>query len=206
MPATDFKRELKDLYQPSSKDFSIVDLPPMSYLMIDGEGDPNTSQRYADALNALYAVAYTLKFENKKSNPAADYSVMPLEGLWWSADNRDFTMGKYDTWQWTMMIMQPPVITPAAVAAALRAAGAKKPLPALSRMRFEELYEGLCAQILYFGAYKDEGPTIQHLHAFIGDRGYVLVGKHHEIYLGDPRRTEPSKLKTVIRQPMARLS
>jgi hypothetical protein len=115
-------------------------------------------------------------------------------------------MGKYDTWQWTMMIMQPPVVTPAAVEAALHAAGTKKSLPALSRMRFEELYEGLCAQILYIGAYKDEGPTIQRLHAFIGEHDYVLAGKHHEIYLGDPRRAEPSKLKTVIRQPMARPS
>lgn len=204
MPATDFKRELRNLYQPSARDFAIVDLPPMSFLMIDGEGNPNTSPAYSDALNALYTVAYTLKFEIKKSAPAADYSVMPLEGLWWSADAAHFTMGAYEMWQWTAMIMQPPAVTPDAVAAALQIAARKKPLPALPRMRFEEFHEGLCAQILYFGPYKDEGPTIQRLHAFIRDHGYTLRGKHHEIYLGDPRRTEPAKLKTVIRQPMAR--
>jgi hypothetical protein len=204
MPATDFKRELKNLYQPSAKDFSIVDLPPMNYLMIDGRGDPNTSQEYVEAISALYSVAYTLKFDVKKTDPAADYSVMPLEGLWWSTDNTSFMKDERDQWQWTMMIMQPPVVTSAAVAAAMEAAGRKKPLRALPRMRLESLLEGLCAQILYFGPYKDEGPTILRLHDFIRDHGYVLAGKHHEIYLGDPRRTEPSKLKTIIRQPMDR--
>ncbi len=204
MPATDFKRELKDLYQPSAKDFSIVDLPPMNYLMIDGEGYPDTSQAFADAIGALYAVAYTLKFEIKKTDASSDYSVLPLEALWWGADNPDFTAARPDQWRWTAMIMQPPVVTREAVTAAMQAAGKKKPLPALPRMRFEAFHEGLCAQILYYGPYKDEGPTIRRLHDFIHDRGYVLTGKHHEIYLGDPRRTEPSKLKTVIRQPMAR--
>ncbi len=204
MPATDFKRELKDLYQPSARDFAIVDLPPMRYLMIDGQGDPNTSQDYAEAINALYTVAYTLKFDVKKTDPSADYAVMPLEGLWWSTDMADFAMDQRDTWCWTAMIMQPPVVTAGAVEAALQAAAKKKPLPALPRMRFEEYQEGLCAQILYYGAYKDEGPTIQRLHEFIHARGYVPAGKHHEIYLGDPRRTEPAKLRTVIRQPMGR--
>jgi hypothetical protein len=204
MPATDHKRGLKDFYQPTAKEFSIVDLPPLQYLMVDGQGDPNTSQSYADALNALYTVSYTLKFALKKSDPDADFSVMPLEGLWWSDDETAFVDDSRDAWLWTAMIMQPPKVTAEAVAAAMRAAAAKKLLPALPGLRFAGLEEGLCAQILYVGPYKDEGPTIQRLHDFIRDRGYVLRGKHHEIYLGDPRRTDPAKLRTVIRQPMAR--
>jgi hypothetical protein len=206
MPGVDFKRELKDLYSPPAADFSVVDLPPMNFLMIDGTGDPNTSEDYAEVISALYSVSYTLKFDVKKADPAADYAVMPLEGLWWSSDNTHFETNERDQWQWTMMIMQPPAVTPGAVEAATIAEARKKPLPALPRMRFESFHEGLCAQILYRGAYKDEGPTIKRLHEFIHDRGYTLAGKHHEVYLGDPRRTEPAKLKTILRHPMSRPS
>ena len=204
MPGTDVKRELKGLYNPSAKEISIVDVPPMNYLMIDGQGDPNTSQAYVDALSALYTVSYTLKFAIKKRAPSDDFTVMPLEGLWWSPDSRDFSMIERGEWRWTAMIVQPPVVTREAVAEAIQVAAKKKPLAAIDLLRFESFCEGLCAQILYFGAYKDEGPAIRRLHEFIGGQGYVPAGKHHEIYLGDPRRTAPEKLKTVIRQHMER--
>ena len=196
----DLKKDLKQLYNPSAKGCAIVDVPPMNFLMIDGRGDPNTAQEYKEAVEALYSAAYTLKFAMKKQG--VDYGVMPLEGLWWSDDMADFTVGRRSDWRWTMMIMQPDVVTADHTAEAIRAAQAKKGLPGLAKIRFESYCEGLSAQIMYFGLYKDEGPTIANVHKFIVESGYVLTGKHHEIYIGDPRRTAPEKLKTVIRQPM----
>ena len=202
MPAKlDLKKDLKHLYNPSAKAPSVVEVPPMSFLMIDGTGDPNTAPAYAAALEALYSAAYTLKFSIKKSE-GTDFAVMPLEGLWWATNMSDFSTGRRDDWHWTMMILQPDFVTPGHVATAIAAAGKKKLLPALERIRFETYAEGLSAQIMYFGPYKDEGPTIQRLHAYIAEQGGKLNGKHHEIYLSDPRRTAPAKLKTVIRQPM----
>jgi len=202
MQTLDLKKNLKPLYQPSARDFSLISIPPMNFLMIDGSGNPNTAPEYAEAVNALYSVAYTLKFKIKKEL-AIDYPVMPLEGLWWMDDMRLFTAATKDEWKWTMMILQPDPITPALVAAAAAEAARKKDLPALPRLRLERYDEGRAAQILYFGPYADEGPTIQRLHAFIHIQGGELHGKHHEIYLGDPRRTAPEKLRTVIRQPMS---
>ena len=201
MQKIDFKKEFKQLYRPSAKKISVVDVPPMQFLMIDGQGDPNTSQVYTDAVEALYAVAYTLKFASKKQL-ARDFTVMPLEGLWWVEDMSDFSTKDKDSWLWTAMIMQPDWIDATMVEAAKEAAAKKKDLPALPGLRFERYHEGLAAQILYIGPYADEGPTIARLHAFIAENGYRLAGKHHEIYLSDPRRTAPEKLKTVIRQPM----
>ena len=197
----DLKKDLKHLYQPSAKAFSIIDVPAMSFLMIDGKGDPNTSQDYKDALEALYSAAYTLKFAIKKGE-GIDYPVMALEGLWWADDMSTFSMDRRSEWQWTMMIMQPEVVTRGHADAAIKEAQVKKGFPALSKIRFDCYAEVTAAQILYFGAYKDEGPTIARLHEFITDSGYERAGKHHEIYLGDPRRTAPEKLKTVIRQPV----
>jgi hypothetical protein len=198
----DLKKDYKHLYNPSAKEFSIVDVPPMNFLMIDGEGDPNTALAYKEAVEALYAISYALKFAIKKIE-GVDYIVMPLEGLWWADDLTTYTRGSRDGWLWTMMIAQPDVVTKKHVDAAIKASAAKKDLPALPRLRFESFTEGTAAQILYFGAYKDEGPTIQRLHAFIESNG-KLAGKHHEIYLGDPRKTSPEKLKTVIRQPFTK--
>jgi hypothetical protein len=127
---------------------------------------------------------------------------MALEGLWWADDMSSFMVDNRDNWQWTMMIMQPDVVTHDLVANALKEADMKKKLPALPKMRFESFTEGLVAQIMYIGPYKDEGPTIARLHAFIHEQGNELSGKHHEIYMGDPRRSAPEKLKTVIRQPI----
>jgi hypothetical protein len=204
MAILDLKRQFKALYTPSMDDASIVSVPPLAFLMIDGRGNPNTAPEYVDALGALYAVAYTAKFMLKKGETAIDSPVMPLEGLWWADDMTDFTVGAKDNWQWTMMIMQPEVVTPEIFTAARQEAMAKKRIPALADVRLASFDEGLCAQIMYRGPYADEGPTIARLHAFIAAHGYSRTGKHHEIYLGDPRRTEPERLKTIIRQPIRR--
>ena len=204
MKKLDFKKELKDFYSGvSAKEFSIVDVPPLQFLMIDGQGYPGTSQEYQDAMQALYPLSYTLKFMGKKKGK--DYVVMPLEGLWWAKDMDVFTeafMERKDEWLWTSMIMQPDIITKEMVEKAIEEVKRKKDPPALSKVRFETYSEGLSAQIMYFGPFSEEGPTIERLHDFIKNQGYELRGKHHEIYLSDPRRTKPERLKTVIRQPM----
>jgi hypothetical protein len=201
MEKLDLKKTLKYLYEPSARAFSVVDVPSMNFIMIDGHGNPNTSLEYAESLQALYTAAYTLKFKIKKER-SVDYPVMASEGLWWMDDMREFSQARKDDWKWTMMIMQPEIVTPQVFAQAVQEAMKKKGQPALSRLRLEPYYEGLATQIMYFGPYADEGPTIDRLHQFIEESGYVRFGKHHEIYLGDPRRTTPEKLRTVIRQPM----
>jgi hypothetical protein len=205
MKKIDFKKELKLLYSASAKEPSIVDVPEMSFLMIDGEGDPNTAKAYSDAIEALYAVAYTLKFMIKKGQTAIDYGVMPLEGLWWTDDMSRFSTDNKDIWKWTAMIMQPEFVTEELFQEASREVKKKKDPPALPKMRLEDFHEGLSAQIMHIGPYSAEGPTIEKLHKFIGEQHYKFEGttqKHHEIYLGDPRRSAPEKLKTIIRQPI----
>ncbi len=205
MITMDLRKQFKHLYQPSAKQFSIVDVPPLPFLMIDGAGNPNTSQDYRDALEALYGLSYTLKFGvklGKYGQQKIDYPVMALEGLWWADDMRAFSSARKDEWKWTAMIMQPDIITPELVELARADLIEKKNPVAASKIRWEAYHEGLSAQIMYFGPYADEGPTIQRLHDFIHESGHQLRGQHHEIYVGDPRRTAPEKLKTVIRQPM----
>jgi hypothetical protein len=202
----DFKKQLKNFYSPSAKEITLVDVPRMNFVMIDGSGDPNKVKEYTEAIEALYSIAYTLKFTVKKEQET-DYGVMPLEGLWWAADMTLFAQGNKDTWKWTAMIMQPEFVTPTLFASVIKQLEKKKPLPALSRARLQEFNEGLSAQIMYTGPYSGEGPTVQKIHDFIKERGYEFDGlnqKHHEIYLGDPRRTAPEKLKTVIRQPVGK--
>lgn len=201
MKKVDLKKELKHLYRPSAKEPSVVDVSPMSFLMVDGAGDPNSSQEYQEAVSALYSVAYSLKFMVKKGEAAADYGVMPLEGVWWADDAR-FDLEDKDTWLWTAMIMQPEYVTQALFEEALVQVEKKKDPAALSRVRFESFHEGLSAQIMHIGPYADEEPTVERLHSFIGENGYQLRGRHHEIYLSDPNRTAPDRLKTVIRQPI----
>jgi hypothetical protein len=193
----DYKRELYELYAPGPEPV-IVDVPGFAFLMIDGHGDPNTAEEYREAIEALYAVAYTAKFAVKHAG-GLDFSVMPLEGLWWAADPAAFTTGDKSAWDWTMMIMQPDQVSAAVVEQACARVAAKK-AAAVGRLRFERFAEGRAAQLMYVGPYAAEGPVIQRLHAFITEQGYALAGKHHEIYLSDPRRTAPEKLKTVIRQ------
>jgi len=205
MSKIDLRKEMRDLYRPSGKAFSIVEVPPLNYLMIDGQGNPNTAPQYQTALQALYKISYTLKFASKKQL-GIDYVVMPLEGLWWAEDMDDFVAMNKDAWQWTMMMLQPEHITAEMVEESRAAAGRKQPLTTLSQVRLERLHEGLSVQIMYVGSYADEGPTIARMHTYIAANGYEPKGKHHEIYLSDPRRTAPERLKTVIRQPVGRLT
>ena len=201
MDKIDLKKVWKELYRPSTKQVSRVDVPPFNYLMIDGRGDPNTAQEYKEAIEALYPVAYTLKFMLKKGAIGEDYVVMPLEGLWWVEDMADFSAERKDDWEWTMMILQPDVVTEEMVAEAVAQTRKKKNPPALDKVRLEALHEGSSAQIMHIGPYADEAPNIQKVHQFIADAGGQLHGKHHEIYLSDPRRAAPEKMKTIIRQP-----
>lgn len=203
MNKVDYKKEYKHLYQPG-RTFEVVDVPEMNFLMIDGHGDPNTSSDYSQAVSALYSLAYTIKFMVKKEL-GVDYGVMPLEGLWWAEDMNVFLQGDKDAWEWTMMIMQPEMVTAEIVRRALDQARKKKPLPELEKIRFEPFHEGLAVQILYTGPYSDEAETLKKMHhEFIPQNGFEMRGKHHEIYLNDPSRTAPEKLKTVLRQPVRR--
>jgi len=202
MPKVDFKKQLKHLYQPSAKVVSVVDVPQMNFLMIDGQGDPNTSQEYQEAIAALYTISYQLKFTIKQLDPELDYVVPPLEGLWWAEEMEAFSLGHKDDWQWTAMILAPDQVTQDLFEEAIVEVQRKKDLPGLVRLRLERYHEGLSVQIMHIGPYAEEAPTIEKLHAFAREEGYRLRGKHHEIYLSDPRRTAPDKIKTVIRQPV----
>ncbi len=201
MQKIDLKKELKHLYQPSAKTVARVDVPALQFLMIDGEGDPNTSHEYAQAVEALFSVSYTLKFMIKKGPQAIDYAVMPLEGLWWADDMSSFANNERSKWKWTMMIMQPHFVESAVIQSAIEDVRRKKALPAVDRLRLETFAEGPCAQVLHVGPFSDEGLTIRRVHEFIGAKG-ALTGKHHEIYLSDVRRADPAKWKTIIRQAM----
>jgi hypothetical protein len=201
MPKMDYKKLLSELYQTSAKEVREVLVPPLSYLMIDGSGDPNTAPEYAQAVEALFSVSYTAKFALKKSNPELDYAVMPLEGLWWADDFSVFQSGDRQQWQWTMMILQPPLIDAEKIESAIQAVRSKKSLPALEKLRFQQFTEGRCAQTLHIGPFTEEGPTIQRVHDYIEARS-TKRGKHHEIYLSDVRRADPQKWKTILRQPM----
>ncbi|MDZ7393316.1 MAG: GyrI-like domain-containing protein [candidate division KSB1 bacterium] len=203
MGKIDLKKDLKHLYSPSAIEVSVLEVPPMNFLMVNGTGDPNTSQEYQQAMEALFSLSYALKFRVKKST-GADYAVMPLEGLWWTDDPSQFSMSNRTIWKWTAMIMQPEYVAAEMVAEALDEVRKKKGSPALEGVRFETYHEGLSAQIMHIGPYAAEEPTIARLHSFIRKSCYELSGKHHEIYLNDPRRTAPEKLKTVLRQPIRR--
>ncbi len=196
---------LKTLYNPLKNQVVIVDVPRMNFLMVDGQGDPNTAQEYKDAVEALYSVSYTLRFAVKKAQSIA-YEVMPLEGLWWASGIGEVSiaqlLAKKDTWQWTMMIAQSPYVTRQMLKPAVEELARKKDVAALDRVRFETFQEGKAAQVLHIGPYSAELPTVERLHGFIAENGYTPCGKHHEIYLGDPRKSAPEKLKTVLRQPI----
>lgn len=202
MEKIDLKKQLKHLYQPSAKHVAQVDVPPMNYLMVDGKGDPNTAQEFADAITAAFSVAYTLKFMVKKSVLAIDYGVMPLEALWWADDMSTFSSGDKSNWLWTVMIAQPPFVSTEMVQAAIAEVKKKKDPLALAKLRFEEFAEGQSAQLLHIGPFSEEGPNIERVHQFIAENGKQRYGKHHEIYLSDIRKAAPSKWKTIIRQPM----
>jgi hypothetical protein len=219
MTKVDFKIEYKTLYQPKGKEFQIVNVPPLQYLMLDGQGDPNSAQEYQDAIEALYAVSYKIKFMSKKSL-GKDYVIPPLEGLWCSPEMvfsltgiteekawlEQFKASDRDSWQWTMMIMQPDWITQEIFSQASEDVRKGKNPTSLDKLRLESYREGLSVQILHIGPYAAEGPILAMLHTkFLPENGYQEAGKHHEIYLSDPRKTAPEKLKTILRQPVEKI-
>jgi len=205
MPAKiDFKRKLKEFYQPNKNEVVNIEVPEMQFLMIDGIGSPGDSQEYMDALAVLYPVAFKTKFLSKSKGK--DYVVPPLEGLWWADNMADFTEGKRNKWKWTMMIMQPDWITQDMINEAIVITKEKKPELSnlLPKLRLEKYKEGKVAQIMHIGPYSEEGATVQKVHDFIMKEGGSFNGhdnKHHEIYLSDPRKANPATMKTVIRQP-----
>jgi len=198
----DVKRQLKHLYGPSRREVVRVEVPALRFLMIDGAGDPVTSRAYAQAVEALFSVAYTARFMVKRGPCAIDYAVMPLEGLWWADDMSSFITNDRSQWQWTMMVMQPDFVEAELVQEAIADVARRKPTDAVASLRFETFDEGPCAQVLHVGPFSEEGPTIERVHAFIEARS-ALAGKHHEIYLSDIRRGNPANWKTIVRQPMA---
>jgi hypothetical protein len=206
MLTLDLKKELKPLYFPSAKAVLVVNVPRFKFLMIDGQIEPGhmpgDSQNFAENTAAMYGAAYTLKFASKlrKENPI-DYPVMALEGLWWTET------GAYDLtdargWMYTLMIMQPEHITAELYADALASLRKKKPSLAIERLRLEEFEEGRCIQVLHIGPYKEETRTLQMMDEYAARCGLRMHGKHHEIYMGDPRKAQPEKLKTVLRHPV----
>jgi hypothetical protein len=196
----DRKRELKELYSARAGEPRLVDVPELSYLTVSGIGEPG-GEPFRQAIDALYTMSYTLKFLLKRSAQGLDFVVMPLQALW-GGDPADFPAGRRSAWEWTLMILQPDQMTGDLVERAREDAAKKKDLPALANLCLERLREGTVVQILHVGPYDTERATIEHLHAFMAERGLAFAGRHHEIYLSDPSRTAPGKLRTILRQPV----
>lgn len=204
MDKVNFKKDMAGRYNPKNTEWDLVDIPAMNFLMADGKGNPNTAKSYRDAVEALYSVAYAIKLLSRKTL-GRDYVVPPLEGLWSADDPTAFVNKDKDRYQWTMMIMQPDWITPAMFSRATETTR-KKHLPALSKVRFEPYEEGLSLQLLHIGSYDDEAPKLKQLHEkYMPEHNLEFNGRHHEIYLSDPRKTATSKLKTIVRQPVKQL-
>jgi hypothetical protein len=198
----DLKKDLKQFYTASADKIVMVEVPPLRYLMAEGQGDPNSAPAFQQAAETLFRLSYTLKFMMKKEQ-GQDYTVMPLEGLWRADDLKAFAEEHRDEWKWTLMILQPDFISKDMVAAAREAVQAKKNAPPLYDTSFGRHTDGQSAQTLHVGPYAEEAATITRLHTFIKEKGYHFAGQHHEIYLSDPRRTAPEKLKTILRQPIS---
>ncbi|MCF6326478.1 MAG: GyrI-like domain-containing protein [Devosiaceae bacterium] len=200
MEKIDFKKKLKELYQPTHKDFSVVTVPNMLFAMIDGEGAPEGTN-FAKSVPWLYSAVYTIKFAAKKKM-GRDFVVAPLEGLWWADDMDDFIKGNRDKWKWRLMIVLPEWADEEMFEEGV-AKGMKKLGERPKSLRMEMFEEGLSVQIMHKGPFSEEGPVIARMHKeFIPQNGFVENGFHHEIYLNDARRTAPEKLKTVLRQPV----
>lgn len=197
-----FTKEL-DAYRAVLGEFRLVDVPDLRYLMVDGHGDPNTSPAFTGAVEALYPVAYKLKFASKKQL-GRDYVVPPLEGLWWAAEMASFTTSRDKSrWDWTLMIMVPEWIGQDLFAEAVRQAGARNRPERLDDLRLDRLCEGRCVQTLHVGSFDEEAGLLHWMHdEFIPAQDLEMVGKHHEIYLSDARRVAPEKRRTILRQPV----
>ena len=192
---------MKEFYNPPAGEAILVELPPLKYVMVDGNGEPG-GESFQQAMSALYNIAYTLKFRSKRLLKK-DYDMMAPEGLWWMKGKK-IDMTRRDKWLWTLMILVPEFVTPRMFTEAVAEVRSKKNPPGLDRARLETLEEGTCVQIMHVGPYATEPESIAKMDAYAKEHGFRMVGKHHEIYLGDPRRAAPSKLKTALRHPVAK--
>ncbi|MEV3937508.1 GyrI-like domain-containing protein [Glycomyces sp. NPDC049804] len=205
MDKYDVKKAHRELYSASADDFAVVEVPEFQYLAVDGRGDPNTAESFAQALEALYGMSYTLKFTSK-NELGRDYVVAPLEGLWRAEDPRAFAELRKESWEWTLLVHQPEWITEEMVAAAAASVAEKRSNPSLGLVRLLTLTEGTCVQTLHIGSYESESSTLERMHRhFMPEHGLDFNGDHHEIYLSDPRRTPEEKLRTILRQPVRRV-
>jgi hypothetical protein len=201
MDKDDFKKTMKALYDAPKGRFVKIDVPKLSYVMVDGRGNPNSVPSYKTAVEWLFSVSYAMKFAAKRE-VGRDYVVPPLEGLWWADDPVDFTARRKDAWLWTMMMMAPDFVGREIYKAAVAKTHDKFGVPP-GTLRLENLTEGSCLQTLHIGSYDDEGPILAKLHdELMPTDKLTFNGKHHEIYLSDPRRTPAEKLKTILRQPV----
>jgi hypothetical protein len=193
MPKLDLKKDLKALYSASAQKATLIDVPRLNFLMVDGEGEPGGTPAFQEAIGLLYSTSYTLKFASKKADPERDWAVMPLEGLWMIDGPR---------WSWRLMIAQPGFVTVAEVKRALTGLAKTKGTDAYSKLRLEKLAEGKCVQMMHIGPYSAEEPTIERMREFARENGYEFAGRHHEIYFSDPKRVPAEKLKTILRYPV----
>jgi hypothetical protein len=200
--ATDFRKQMGPFIT-ARRDPKIVRLPALNYMMISGRGDPAKGREFQEAVQALYTLAYTLKFSGKPGSRQRAMPVLPLDALWWMPGRKGWlTSAPRSSWRWQAMLAVPGFVTKAVLGTIRKDALAKKPMPMLRKVRLKTWKEGLCAQVLHIGPFAAEQPTIERLHEFIREQGYRPTGRHHEIYLSDPRRTSPKNLKTILRQPM----
>jgi hypothetical protein len=205
MKKMDLKKDLKHLYNPSSRKPVIVDVPKMNFIMVNGEGDPNTSEVFREALEALYGLSFTIKFASKKVFEI-DYPVMALEGLWWGTPKglTRFTSDDKAEWKWTLMMMQPDHISEQFFKKQKEILRKKKDPSLLDEVRYESFEEGLSVQQMHIGPYSEEWRTVEPMHTWVEEQGFELIGRHHEIYIGDPRRAAPEKLRTILRHPIGK--
>lgn len=197
----DLRRRHPDVWRATTTPRRLT-VPPLTYLAVDGRGDPNSAPEYTAAVGTLYPVAYGLR-AMVKADGVEPWTVMPLEGLWWADDLSVFTAGRSrEEWRWTLLLAQPPVVDTAMVEQAVAAAVARGRAPAADRLELRTIDEGDAVQVLHVGPYREEGPTIARLHEWAAGQGLALRGHHHEVYLGDPRRTAPERLPTILRQPV----
>ena len=199
----DFKKQFKAYYSPKPGKPEIIMVPPMQFVMIDGTGGfPETTTEFRAAFQAIYPTVYGLKFGRKKAGIAPDFGLGPLEALWWMKDKSEFDQSRPEDWRWTLMMWLPNVITHQTFEAFIVELKTKKPQIITDKLRLEVFDQGMVVQIMHIGPYVGEAQDIMLLHDYAKEQGYALHGKHHEIYLGDPRRSAPEKLRTILRHPV----